>query len=116
VRPPLEPLGRLLTHGYQLVAQLTSVKTMLATHRGRLRPQELYQPLEVTAQGIEATLTRPGATAPTEPPATPADNAWTLPHVDVDLHPWALRRLGLAQDLARRMRQDADAVLQKPAD
>lgn len=116
VRPPLEPLGRLLTHGYQLVAQLTSVKTMLATHRGRLQPQALYQPLEATAQDIDATLIQPGAAAPSQSPTPSAGNAWALPHVDVDLHPWALRRLNLAQDLARRMRQDADAVLQKPVD
>ena len=45
VRPPLEPLGRLLAHSYQLLAQLTVIKTMLLLRRERLKPAQIRAPL-----------------------------------------------------------------------
>jgi hypothetical protein len=39
VRPRLEALERLLAHSYQLLAQLTAVKSMLLVRRGRLDAQ-----------------------------------------------------------------------------
>jgi hypothetical protein len=54
VRPPLEPLGRLLAHSYQLLAQLTAVKSMLLLRRGRLNPQQIREPLDQAARAIAA--------------------------------------------------------------
>ena len=111
VRPPLVPLGRLLAHSYQLLAQLTAVKTMLLLRRGELDAEHIREPLRHAADTIEATLVaRPAAATPGRPSAP----AWQRPGQDktpaADLTPWALRRLDLAQNVALKLRQDADEV------
>ena len=58
VRPPLEPLGRLMAHSYHLLAQLTIVKTMLLRRRGRLTPEQIDAPLQHAALAIATTLTQ----------------------------------------------------------
>jgi uncharacterized membrane protein YccC len=114
VRPPLEPLGRLLAHSYQLLAQLTAVKTMLLLRRGRLNPQQIQEPLVQAAQAIGATLSggpaQPSsATVVADTSLSPAD----LPDpFESDLSPWLLRRLHLADGIARALRSDAQQVLQ----
>lgn len=117
VRPPLEPLGRLLAHSYQLLAQLTVIKTMLLLRRERLQPAQIREPLSQAARSLSATLTT-GATARTA--AAPAlrrvaasqEGPVALPDpFDNDLSPWVLRRLELAGGLAQQLREDADQVL-----
>ncbi len=112
VRPPLAPLGRLLAHSYQLLAQLTAVKTMLLLRRGQLDPEHIREPLLHAAKTIAATLVAtPGAPAA----ARPSEMAWQSPTwpepVPDDLTPWALRRLDLAVGVAVSLRQDADEVV-----
>lgn len=116
VRPPLEPLGRLLAHSYQLLGQLTAVKTMLLLRRGRLNADTIRAPLQLAASTIDGTLT--AKAQPTLPAATPAQAAAgpvVLPDpFTQDLSPWLLRRLHLAGSIAQRLRADAQQVLQPP--
>ena len=130
VRPPLEPLARLLAHSYQLQAQLTAVKATLLLHRERLDPAELGAPLARTAAAIAETLTAgptlqqddaqvaagdPGvadaagaAAAAAAAPQPAGAAASSLPDpFESDLGPWVLRRLELAGELARQLRDDA---------
>ena len=116
VRPPLAPLGRLLALSYQLLAQLTTVKTMLLQQRGRLTPQEVELPLQQTAQAIEAALGAHAAPPQTAQPTTPMIE-WSVlgDPFDGDLSPWLLRRLHLADDIALQLRANADQVMRELA-
>ncbi len=114
VRPPLEPLSRLLAHSYQLLAQLTAVKTMLLLRRGRLNPEQIRAPLMQAVERIEDTLI---VSAPAAAPRTPSSDASPDPVVlpdpfESDLSPWLLRRLDLAAGIAVQLRHDASHVLQ----
>lgn len=114
VRPPLEPLSRLLTHGYQLMAQLTAVKTMLVMRRGHLDLQKLQEPLKQTIIDIERLLAN-GVEVAVEPAVWRASavEPLTLPDpFGTEMTPWLLRRLNLATTLAQRLRDDARRVLQ----
>lgn len=115
VRPPLAPLGLLLAHSYQLLAQLTAVKSMLLLRRDRLQPEQIRQPLQQAALAIEQALQHAsGAVEAAEAAPGPV----LLPDpFESDLTPWLLRRLELARRLAGQLRQDADRVLapQQPA-
>ena len=113
VRPPLEPLGRVLTRSYQLLAQLTAVKTMLLLRRGRLQSEQIREPLRQTAEDIERTLT---TSRPAELSGASRSDAstgsGTLPDpFEADLSPWLLRRLDLAEGIAGQLRDDAELVL-----
>ncbi|WP_193075118.1 FUSC family protein [Pseudomonas sp. FME51] len=113
VRPALEPLESLLNHGYQLLAQLTTVKTMLLMRRDE--DQSDIQPtLLAAADEIKRTL-QDGAIAAETPAFTRLNwggqEEFSDPFV-YNLEPWILRRLQLAQDLAESMRQDASTALQ----
>jgi uncharacterized membrane protein YccC len=114
VRPPLEPLGRLLALSYQLLAQLTTVKTMLLQQRGRLTPHEVDLPLQHTAQAIEAAMGAGTLPAQTEQPANTVLE-WSVlgDPFDGDLSPWLLRRLQLADHIALQLRANADQVLRE---
>lgn len=109
VRPPLQALERLQVQAYQLLAQLTALKTMLVLRRGRLDLQALHAPLAQAAEDLCATLEQgaPPALEPAELDGTSRLPAY-LP--EEDLNPWALRRLALARGLAGRLRQEADQV------
>ena len=114
VRPPLAPLGRLLAHSYQLLAQLTAVKTMLLLRRGLLDAEALRQPLLQAAAEVEGAML--GAAVPAAASAdTPVPVPVPVPVPDEtagrDLSPWALRRLALAAGVARQLRHDADEVV-----
>ncbi|WOI44650.1 FUSC family protein [Acidovorax sp. BLS4] len=113
VRPPLEPLERLQVHCYQLLAQLTAVKTMLLLRRGHLEPERLQAPLATTAEAIGNALSAPRAAADAAMPPRVSPGPEPLPDpFDAQLGPWLLRRLGLAVGLAEELRSDADQVLQ----
>ncbi|WP_405044142.1 FUSC family protein [Paracidovorax wautersii] len=113
VRPPVATLERLQAHCYQLLAQLTAVKTMLLLRRGRLQPERVEGPLAHTAERIDAVLTGAHPAAPLDGDRRRAVAAGPEPLPDPfehDLHPWLLRRLALAEALAADLRADADEV------
>ncbi len=117
VRPPLEPLGRMLAHSYQLIAQLTAVRSMLQLRRDRLDGQQIRGPLDRAAATIADTLSvdaAPTGDVVAERGAAPGPVALPDPFEN-DLSPWLLRRLDLAAGLARRLRGDAGEVLQPAA-
>jgi uncharacterized membrane protein YccC len=120
VRPPLEPLEHLQAHSYQLLAQLSAVKSMLVLRRDRLTIDEIEAPLALAAERIEAVIgsNAAPASAPAEspPPATASTGPIPLPDpFDNDISPWLLRRLDLATGIARQLRDDAARILRLSA-
>ena len=113
VRPPLEPLARLLAHSYQLQAQLTAVKTLLLLRRGQLDAVQIRVPLLQAASTVESTLLGPpkGGAIEAMPDSDREDPPPRFGRPEGDLSPWALRRLDLARRLSVRLRQDADEVV-----
>jgi len=113
VQPPLGALERLQAHSYQLLAQLSAVKSMLVLRRDRLTPEEVERPIADTAARIEAALAKPPAGADEEAPVTAASGPIPLPDpFEQDISPWLLRRLDLAAGLALQLRDDAARILQ----
>ena len=126
VRPPLPPLERLLAHSWQLLAQLTAVKSMLLLRRARLDTAAIRVPLEQAAAALSATLLAKTTTdtqaRPTETPLPPgadedaSSGPVALPDpMQSDLNPWLLHRLHLARGIAGRLRDDAGKVLSPAA-
>jgi len=116
VQPPLQALGRILARSYQLLAQLTSVKTMLTLRRERLQQERITQPLLLARQQIEAALLgwQAAAAAPMALPDLP-DTAQALPDpFESDLTPWLLRRLGLLTILAQQLQAEAAVFTPRP--
>lgn len=106
VQPPVAALERLQARCYQLLAQLTAIKTMLLLRRGRLDAEALQAPLAQTALAVTQWLE--GAPDAAPPPvsgvAVPGDaQGWPDPQ-DGDLGPWMVRRLGLATERAAQVR------------
>ncbi|MDP9882249.1 putative membrane protein YccC [Variovorax boronicumulans] len=116
VQPPLEPLEHLQAHSYQLLAQLSAVKSMLVLRRDRLTPGDIEGPLVRTAQRIEAALGTIPIAGPSHPESTGATTVGgpiPLPDpFDNDISPWLVRRLDLATALATQLRDDAARILQ----
>jgi uncharacterized membrane protein YccC len=120
VRPPLEPLEHLQAHSYQLLAQLSAVKSMLVLRRDRLTIDEIEAPLALAAERIEAAIGSNAAPASAStqgrPPATASTGPIPLPDpFDNDISPWLLRRLDLATGIARQLRDDAARILRLSA-
>ena len=115
VRPNLESLEAFLGHGYQLLAQLTTVKTMLLQLRLQQGQEQIQEALQLAGNEINDRLLadRPQAEAGASLSAGAwlEDTAFTDPFV-YDLRPWILRRLDLACEIAQRIRNDAEATLQ----
>src|SRR5574337_426483 len=112
VRPPLEPLERMQAHCYQLLAQLTAVKSMLLLRRGHLYNEQVHAPLQAAAERIEAILSGRDMPAPREADSDEAAAVEPLPPlVEADLTPWLLRRLRLAEGLALQLRAEAGQVV-----
>jgi len=119
VRPPLGPLEHLQAHSYQLLAQLSAVKSMLVLRRDRLTPAQIEGPLAHAAEHIEQLLsTRPADASLSPPPegmpASPSSGGpVTLPDpFEQDISPWLLRRLDIASRIAMQLRVDAARILQ----
>jgi len=111
VRPPLAELERLLGHSYQLLAQLTAIKTMLLQRRERLNIAQLREPLEASARSIAAALAPGAPQAPVEAHEE-AKAMLDLPDdAEGDLSPWVLRRLRLAVGIAAEVQADAALAL-----
>jgi uncharacterized membrane protein YccC len=116
VRPPIEPLEHLQAHSYQLLAQLSAVKSMLVLRRDRLTPAEVEGPLARTAERIEDLIGRMPSGGPSMPEsraATALTGPIPLPDpFDNDISPWLLRRLDLATGITAQLRDDAARILQ----
>ncbi|WGK60185.1 FUSC family membrane protein [Halopseudomonas sp. SMJS2] len=113
VRPRLESLESLLGHGYQLLAQLTTVKTMLLMRRHQ-EQEDVQDALRVAAAKIGSTLTAAQAPEPSIPLSVGGweqEGTYSDPFV-YDLKPWILRRLDLACGIAERITADANTALQ----
>lgn len=110
VRPPLEPLERLLAYSYQLLAQLTAVKTMLLQHRDRIDLLPLQPPLAQAVDAIGTVLTQPGVASRPEDALPLAELPSFVAPLDDALEPWLLRRLQLATAVSGRVRAEADQV------
>ncbi|MDR0274646.1 MAG: FUSC family protein [Burkholderiaceae bacterium] len=122
VRPPVPLLELLQGHSYQLLAQLSAVKSLLLLRPEQLQAERIAAPLQQSAARIEAALAPdapPAAPAPAPPETTPdapgaeeEDPPATLPGpFQQDTSPWLLRRLHLAEGLADQVRENARAVL-----
>lgn len=117
VRPPLEPLEALQARSYQLLAQLTAVKSLLLLHRAQLDLKLARPALARAAKRIEAELSDTGGTPPPAGPAIAGQPFQPRPDplMITDLTPWLLRRLELACAMARELRQAQARVLAEPA-
>ncbi|MDB5743825.1 MAG: protein of unknown function YccS/YhfK [Polaromonas sp.] len=110
VRPPLEPLEALQARSYQLLAQLTAVKSLLLLRRGQLDLAQARPALDHAAKRIEAELSGkpPPAALTDEAPSVSISGQPYLgrpdPLLATDLTPWLLRRLQLACAMARELR------------
>ena len=114
VRPPLEPLEALQARSYQLLAQLTAVKSLLL-RRGQLDLVQATPALERAAQCIEAELS--GKAPPASNGNPPGFSMAGQPYLErpdllvaADLTPWLLRRLQLACAIARELSLAASRV------
>jgi uncharacterized membrane protein YccC len=112
VRPPLAPLWRFVAHGYQLLAQLTAVKTMLLLRRGHLDVDRCGASLESTMRLIDAILdTRAQPASLPIAQTASSDEPLSLPDpFGEDVTPWLLRRLRLATELAQNLRDEAQRI------
>lgn len=107
VRPPLEPLEALQARSYQLLAQLTAVKSLLLLHKPQLDLALAIPALAQAAERIAAELS--DTAAPPQTTTHPVAGQPYQPRPDplmaADLTPWLLRRLDLACAMARELRQ-----------
>jgi uncharacterized membrane protein YccC len=112
VRPPLEPLGKMLAYSYQLLAQLTSVKTMLLRRRGHLTHDQVDAPLRQSGEALAKILTGPRLPSVAATHLATVDEPPELNDpFEGDLSAWLLRRLDLATDIADQLRSHADQVV-----
>ena len=115
VRPPLEPLESLQARSYQLLAQLTAVKSLLLLRRSQLDMAQAVPALTQAEQWIEAELSsKPLTDAGIDSLGFGLRGQPYLKRPDVllvaDLTPWLLRRLQLACAIAHDMRLAASRV------
>jgi uncharacterized membrane protein YccC len=106
VQPPMDRLERLLAASYQLLAQLTAVKTMLLQRRDRLQIEEIRHALQSAADHIAAGLEGRETSPATMEPSSETPSTMPDPFQE-DLSPWLVRRLRLAQGLAQRLHTEA---------
>ena len=123
VRPPIEPLEHLQAHSYQLLAQLSAVKSMLVLRRDRLTPRrDRAARCARTARAhrgrASAAHCRPAGRRADAPATAPvAGGPIRLPDpFDSDISPWLLRRLDLAErHRGPQLRDDAARILPNPS-
>lgn len=113
VRPPVEALQHMQVHCYQLLAQLSAVKTLLVLRRDRLNLEEATAALENAIDRIERKLgSLPVAPTTDGAPAGTLSGGITLPDpFETEVTPWLLRRLDASTNIAIQVRDDAARVL-----
>lgn len=114
VRPPIEALQYMQVHCYQLLAQLSAVKTLLVLRRDRLNIPEATAALENAEERIGRKLgSLPIAPLNDSTVAGTLSERVTLPDpFETEITPWLLRRLDAATNIAIQVRDDAARVLQ----
>ncbi len=115
VRPPLAQLEALQARSYQLLAQLTAIKSLLLLRRAQLDLAVAMPALQHASQRIQAELMDSAGAADraVEPGPAVAGQPFQPrpdPLVAADLTPWLLRRLALATAMARELRRAAGQV------
>lgn len=118
VRPRLDDLERMLARAYQLLAQLTAIKTMLLQRRDRLDMAQLQLPLQQATAAIggvlAGTAARQAAPQPLDAQQEEARPMLELPGTfERDLNPWLLRRLQLAVRIAHELSAEAGRAVQR---
>ncbi|MEO6016763.1 MAG: FUSC family membrane protein, partial [Polaromonas sp.] len=121
VRPALEPLEAVQARSYQLLAQLTAVKSMLLLRRTQLDLDVARPALERASSYIQAELSEQrvsSAAADAAPATVPLAGQPFQPRPDPlmanDLTPWLLRRLSLACAMAAELRQAMERAQSQP--
>ena len=121
VRVPMYALAEMLTRSHVLMAQLASVRLLLARRAPQFEGTEAPQVLAAACTALHAALDDPAAAPPARrnAPGTPRG---TVPSEDVDhtavpaalpdsaVLPWLQRRLNLATRAARRVGLAAQAL------
>ncbi len=118
VRPPLELLERLQVHSYQLLAQLSAIKSLLLLRRGHLKLEQVGQSLAQASARLATTLDLkvPQPVPTNDAPAAQSPGPLPLPDpFTTDVTPWLLRRLDLSADIAIQLRADAEHILRSSA-
>jgi uncharacterized membrane protein YccC len=124
VRPKLAPLEAVQARSYQLLAQLTAVKSMLLLRRAQLNMDVALPALQEAAKQIteelaEASAANPKVGKPADDDTPPIAGQPFQPRPDpllaADLTPWLLRRLELAKAMAKELKQAATQAQVKPA-
>ncbi len=128
VRPTLAPLEAVQARSYQLLAQLTAIKSMLLLRRAQLNMDVALPALQQASKQIcdelaEASTAKAAKT--TTAAAAAPDNAPPVagqpfqprpdPLLAADLTPWLLRRLTLATGMAKELKQAATQAQTKAA-
>ena len=119
VQPPVALLEQLQGHSYQLLGQLSAIKSLLLLRRDRMQMDLIEQPLATAAARIEHALTLhavnpagAGGTSAVDLDASLPAVPETLPDPhQQDATPWLLRRLALSEALALRVQTDSQRVL-----
>ncbi|MDO5057235.1 MAG: FUSC family membrane protein [Lautropia sp.] len=114
VRPPVEALQHMQVHCYQLLAQLSAVKSLLVLRRDRLNIPEASEALAFAVDRIERKLAGvPLANVIGD--ATPAgslgERAILPDPFETQINPWLMRRLDASTGIAIQIRSDAARVL-----
>ncbi|MFV0681098.1 FUSC family membrane protein [Ottowia sp.] len=139
VRPPLMLLEQMQGHSYQLMGQLSAIKSMMLLRRDQLQADVIAEPLTQASACITTVLAihppavaTPGSTNgdsnnnSASHSATHSDSdsndgpLGTVPEVlpdpfHQDVSPWVLRRLHLATALAHEVHTDAHRILDELA-
>lgn len=118
VRLPLAPLEAVQARSYQLLAQLTAIKSLLLLRRPQLDMERATPALRQAARDIADALS--GLTPREPPPDAPGTAGQTFqprpdPLAADDLTPWLLRRLALATAMARELNTAAEQVRRRAA-
>ena len=119
VRPPVARLEQLQGHSYQLLGQLSAIKSLMLLRRERIQTEAVSEPLAVTEARIEQALSLETVNRATDRNAAHVDLDAALPAVPEslpdpylqDVSPWLLRRLTLSEVLATRVCADASGIL-----
>jgi uncharacterized membrane protein YccC len=123
VRPPLMLLEQLQGHSYQLMGQLSAIKSMLLLRREQVQEAAIAEPLAQTAARITAELSLAASTSTatvTDPVNDDGEPLAAVPEVlpdpfHQDVSPWVLRRLYLSGTLAHDVGMNARRIVSEVA-
>lgn len=114
VRPPVEALQHMQIHCYQLLAQLSAVKSLLVLRRDRLDIPEASEALANAVDRIERRLSGlplANVIGDGTPAGSLGERAILPDPFETRINPWLLRRLDASTGIAIQIRSDAARVL-----